>query len=102
MAQEGPKDQILNKVGDNRRDFVKRVLVGAPFAAPVIASFAIGSLGVESALAREPFPMGGAASAQFVSTTAHCGAFPDPGYVGPNQFRAFVIDSCNRVNGEVS
>jgi len=106
MAHEEPKESkggILGKVGDNRRDFVKRVLVGAPFAAPVIASFAIGSLGVEAALAREPFPIGGAASAQNTTTSAHCGGvFPDPGYVGPNQFRAFVIDSCSRVNGEVS
>ena len=106
MPNEGPKDRILNQVGDSRRDFVKRVLIGAPFAAPVIASFAIGNLAVEPALARSamgsPVPPGPACASGVGSYPIH--ALPDPGYVGPNQFRAHVTDTSGntRVNGEVS
>ena len=44
------EDKILKKVSENRRGFLKRVL-GTSFAAPVIASFSMASLTVDSAKA---------------------------------------------------
>jgi len=46
MAEE----KILGKVDANRRSFLKRVL-GASFALPVIATFSVESLSVDSAQA---------------------------------------------------
>lgn len=45
------EDKILKKVAENRRGFLKRVL-GASFAAPVIASFSMESLTIDSAKAQ--------------------------------------------------
>ena len=49
MAEE----KILGKVDANRRSFLKRVL-GASFALPVIATFSVESLSVDSAQAFAP------------------------------------------------
>ena len=48
MAEE----KILAKVDENRRGFLKRVL-GASFAAPVIATFSMESLTVDAAHAQQ-------------------------------------------------
>lgn len=61
MAEE----KILGKVDANRRSFLKKVL-GASFALPVIATFSVESLSVDSA------------QASFVANAANCLA-----YVGP-------------------
>jgi hypothetical protein len=45
-------ERILEKVNPNRRSFLKRVL-GASFAVPVIASFSVAALSIESAKANE-------------------------------------------------
>lgn len=105
MSNEAPQDRILSKVGDSRREFVRRVLVGAPFVAPLIASFTIGDLGVESALAQ---PAG--LSALLTSGPAlSCGPAPSPGpplqdtgYVGPSEFEAYLLDHNTGVNGDVT
>jgi len=110
MSNEKPGDRILSKVDDRRRDFVKRVLVGAGFAAPVIASFSIGSLSVDAALAQDQSHLRVHADAVVVSSGPACSVssvgphLPDLGYVGPGNFQAYVYDvsGSTRVNGEVS
>ena len=46
------KEKILAKVDENRRGFLRRVL-GAGFAAPVIAAFSMESLTVDAAHAQD-------------------------------------------------
>jgi hypothetical protein len=43
MSEEDLERDVLARVGSNRRDFVKRVLLGGAFVAPVIASFDMNS-----------------------------------------------------------
>jgi hypothetical protein len=87
MAEHDDKSQnLLAKVDPNRRGFVKRVLAGAAFAAPIVATFSIDGLSVDSAMAQ-------------VTTSGVCSL--DPGYVGPSSYRAHVSGSGTRVNGEV-
>ena len=50
-------DKILEKVNPDRRSFLKRVL-GASFAVPVIATFSVEALSIESAKADEVSPYG--------------------------------------------
>lgn len=110
MTNDGTENRILKSVGEGRRDFVKRVLVGAPFAVPVVASFAIGSLDVDAALAQDnrsirPNAINGATTTSGATTsgTSGPGGFPGPGYVGPSKFEAHLTKTGNpRVNGQVS
>jgi hypothetical protein len=44
-------DKILEKIDENRRGFVKRLL-GASFAAPLIATFSLGALSASTANAQ--------------------------------------------------
>lgn len=48
MADGNINDKVFEKVDSNRRGFLKRLL-GAGFAAPVIATFAVEALSVDSA-----------------------------------------------------
>lgn len=54
MAEREVNEKVLNGVPAERRSFVKRILVGAAFAAPVLASFSIDALTVRSAQAQGP------------------------------------------------
>jgi len=85
----GNPDEVIQKVGANRRDFLKRVLAGAAFAVPIVASFSIDGLWV------------GTVSAQSFSSS-YCG-MPDTGYIGPQTFEAHLSDPNlqSRLNGEV-
>ena len=47
-------DEILSRVEPNRRGFLKRVLGGAAFAAPVLATFSLGALTSRPARAQSP------------------------------------------------
>jgi hypothetical protein len=47
-------EKVLSAVQADRRGFVKRILVGAAFAAPVLATFSIDALTVRSAHAQGP------------------------------------------------
>jgi len=91
MEQQGSKDRILSKVDASRRDFVKRVLGVAAFAAPVIASFSIDGLSIESAEA-QAFPSGPS------------GCAVDTGYNGPVHYQAQLADpsGATGVTGEVN
>lgn len=91
-------NSILSHVESSRRGFVKSVLAGAAFAAPVIASFSIESLGVDSAYGQS------ATSSAISATGSHGPCLPDLGYVGPAVFQAFVLDVSGntRVNGELT
>jgi len=40
-GEELERDEVLARVGVDRRAFVKRLLVGAAFASPIVASFPI-------------------------------------------------------------
>lgn len=95
MQDEIQRNEILNHVEPNRRDFVKRVLAGAAFAVPVVATFSIESLFVDSAYAQS-----GCGSS---SSIGYGCCLPDLGYVGPSVFQAYVADvgGGTRVNGEV-
>lgn len=48
---ERQDDDILDEVGDSRRSFVRRLIVGSAFAAPVVSSFDVSSLSMASAAA---------------------------------------------------
>jgi hypothetical protein len=39
-----PGDEIVERVGVNRRTFVRRLVVGSAFAVPVVSSFSLQSL----------------------------------------------------------
>lgn len=44
-------EKIVSEVGDSRRSFVRRLVLGSVFAAPVISSFDVSSLSMASAAA---------------------------------------------------
>jgi hypothetical protein len=44
-------DEILEEVGDSRRSFVRKLVVGTAFAAPLVSSFDVSSLSMASAAA---------------------------------------------------
>ncbi len=99
MSNDGLVNRVIDHVDPSRRDFVKRVLAGAAFAAPVVASFSIESLFVNSAYGQS---CSGSANSSNISNSCRCLA--DPGYVGPAVFQCYVEDTSGntRVNGEVS
>ena len=102
MPNGEPVNRILNRVDASRREFVKRVLAGAAFAAPVIASFSIESLSVDPAYGQTP--SGNCGSPGPVVSNGSAGrCLADPGYVGPSLFQAHVADNSGYtlVNGEM-
>jgi len=87
------KKNVLEHVHPHRREFLKKALAGAAFAAPVIATFSIDALTANSAYAFAP------------NTSNQCSA--DAGYVGPQNFQAHVSAGplagwVHRVNGEAT
>jgi len=50
--RERQEDKVLNRVDPGRRTFVKRLLTGAAFAAPVLATFTLDALAPSSAKAQ--------------------------------------------------
>ncbi len=96
MPNDESANGILSHVNPSRRTFVKHVLTGAAFAAPVIASFSIESLLVD--------PAYGQSANSSSATSAHGSTGPclaDLGYVGPALFQAYIEDVSGntRVNG---
>jgi hypothetical protein len=91
MAQKDPNGTFLEKVDPSRRQFFGR-LIGTGFAAPLIATFSIDALSIESAAA---FQTSNACN------VGHGG--PDMGYVGPAHFKARLVDSSSqsRLQGNV-
>jgi hypothetical protein len=85
---EDKKQEILDKVGSNRRDFLKKVLAGAAFATPVMASFSIDGLWA-----------GVAPTQSFASS--YCHQAPSE-YNGPRKFKAHFSDQQlkTRLNGQ--
>ena len=51
MSEE-PIDDVVNRVGTDRRTFVRRLMVGTAFAAPVVSSFAMSTLSTRVAAAQ--------------------------------------------------
>lgn len=102
MSKDGIGNRVLNHVDPSRRDFVKRVLAGAAFAAPVVASFSIESLYVNAAYGQSS-SSGSASSSSACNISGSCQCLADPGYVGPAVFQAYVEDTSGntRVNGEL-
>jgi hypothetical protein len=49
MAKHECNDTVLNAIQADRRGFVKRIVAGTAFAAPVLATFAIDALTARSA-----------------------------------------------------
>jgi hypothetical protein len=45
-------DEILDRVGDDRRSFLKKMVVGTAFAVPVVSSFSLH--GMQSAFGQTP------------------------------------------------
>jgi hypothetical protein len=95
---------ILEHVPPARREFLRRLLAGSAFAAPVFATFSIDALTATSAQAQT------FANAGFYFPNAVCAT--DTGYVGPTAFQAHVaviggfgfggVPTGPRVNGEVN
>lgn len=98
MSEEGPENRLLSQVAPSRRGFVKSVLAGAAFAAPVIASFSVENLEIRSANGQ----ILNSSQSAYLSSSNPC--LPDLGYVGPSFFQAYVLDisGSTRVNGQVS
>ena len=61
-----PEDAI-DAVGDSRRRFVKRLVIGTAFAAPVVSSFSMN--GVSSVFAQSSQVSGGGGGVQGTSVT---------------------------------
>ena len=107
MSKDGIGNRVLNHVDPSRRDFVKRVLAGAAFAAPVVASFSIESLYVNAAYGLSSSSASASSSSSSSSSgcniSGSCQCLADPGYVGPAVFQAYVEDTSGntRVNGEL-
>jgi hypothetical protein len=89
MEKRDGEERLLERISANRRDFVKRILGGAAFVPPFIATFGIDSL---TANAAEP------------PTNANVCEETDPGYVGPNAFQCHISDPNQetRANGEAT
>ena len=47
-------DTALNGVDENRRQFLRKVVLTSAFAAPIVASFAVDGMLVSSAMAGQP------------------------------------------------
>jgi len=61
MGKRFANEDVLKAVDDNRRDFIKKVVVGTAFAVPVIHSFSMDGLKVrmgEPQAAARPGPGG--------------------------------------------
>ncbi len=105
MSEEGSTNRVLSHVAPSRRGFVKSVLAGAAFAAPVIASFSVENMEVASAggqtLSTSSTSPGTSSAASGSLSRNPC--LPDLGYVGPAFFQAYVLDisGATRVNGEL-
>jgi len=59
MGKHFANEDVLKAVDDNRRDFIKKVVVGTAFAVPVIHSFSMDGLKVrmgEPQAAADPRP----------------------------------------------
>ena len=41
------EDQVLEKVSPDRRSFVRKVIIGTAFAAPVVSSFSMDGLSIK-------------------------------------------------------
>ena len=52
MEERKTNEQVLSRVAAERRGFVKRLLAGAAFAAPVLATFTMDALAPSSAQAQ--------------------------------------------------
>jgi len=86
MAEKNVNDRILERVDPSRRDLVKRVLAGATFAAPFIATFSIDGLTASSAQA----------TVSNITNTCQI----DAGYVGPSLFQAHLGSGATTANGQ--
>jgi len=71
--------RIIDNVEPNRRSFVMHILGGAAFVAPMIATFSMDNLTAQ------------------VQLPLHCNI--SEGYVGPNEFQAFLSGPGTRANG---
>lgn len=52
MPEDKLENDVLNRVAMDRRDFVKKVVIGTAFAVPVVASFGMDSLTMTTAYAQ--------------------------------------------------
>lgn len=92
------KSKVFDLVHPARRQFLKRLLAGAAFAVPVISTFTVDSLTVDTVHA-----MGGSNITNISNQVCR----GDVGYVGPRSFEAHVStgaifnDDDYRVNGQV-
>jgi len=95
-----PEDnkKVLDQIDPARREFMKRLLVGAAFAAPVVATFSIDALTADPAYGFSP-------NTTNITNQVCVG---DAGYVGPTSFQSHVSVGPifalleNRVNGQVT
>lgn len=93
---------LFAHVDPARRDFLKKLLAGAAFAAPVIATFSIEALTADKAYGT---PSPNSSNTTNITNQICAG---DVGYVGPTNFQAHVAVGPvftpveNRVNGEAN
>jgi hypothetical protein len=48
-SMQDPIEEVVERVGPDRRAFVRRVIVGTAFAAPIVSSFSMNSLSMKVA-----------------------------------------------------
>lgn len=60
-------EEIFDRVGDDRRSFVKKLVVGAAFAVPVVSSFSL--TGMQAGFAQTPTASAGGSQAASATTS---------------------------------
>lgn len=91
MAPHPLNEDVLNSVDESRRDFLRKVIVGTAFAAPLMASFSMDGLLINAAEAS-------CASNMFTSNM-FCSNMP---YTGPSEFEADLTGTTTTAEGEAT
>lgn len=60
-------DEILDRVGDDRRSFMKKLVIGGAFAVPVVSSFSLH--GMQASFAQSPTTSAGGSQAASATTS---------------------------------
>lgn len=51
MTAQNPNEEVLSSIDASRRDFIRKLVVGTTFAAPLLASFSMDGIFIETATA---------------------------------------------------
>jgi hypothetical protein len=74
VSEDSLEDEVLSKVGMDRRSFIRKLLIGSAFAVPAVASFDMAFLGAGSA----------DATTSNCTNDPYCRQYPPPPYTPPS------------------